>query len=94
MTVIPLTLVISLCLTITFIVFFMREHGRRRFTSPEHDSLLPLADEKPVCATRLASDGPVVLELGGRRGKRRHEHRKDEDHTCSGRCGTCDHHHD
>lgn len=46
MSVIPLTLTISLCLVFTFIVFFLRESGRR-FGSPERDSLLPLAEEKP-----------------------------------------------
>jgi hypothetical protein len=46
MTVIPLTLTISLCLVFTFVVFFLREQARRRTSSAEHDSLLPLAEEK------------------------------------------------
>ncbi len=47
MSVIPLTLSISLCLVFTFIVFFLREHRRQRFSSAESDALLPLAEEKP-----------------------------------------------
>lgn len=47
MTVVPLTLSISLFLVFTFVVFFLREHARGRFSSAERDSLLPLADETP-----------------------------------------------
>jgi hypothetical protein len=47
MTVVPLTLTISLCLVFTFVVFFLREHSRRRFSGAERDSLLPLAAETP-----------------------------------------------
>jgi hypothetical protein len=47
MAVVPLTLTISLCLVFTFIVFFLREHSRGRLSSPERDSLLPLAEETP-----------------------------------------------
>lgn len=47
MSVIPLTLTISLCLVFTFVVFFLREQSRRRFSSAESESLLPLADETP-----------------------------------------------
>ncbi len=45
MSVIPLTLVISLCLAFTFVLFFLREQSRRRFSSAESEALLPLADE-------------------------------------------------
>ncbi len=45
MSVVPLTLTISLCLVFTFVLFFLREHSRRRFTSAESDALLPLAEE-------------------------------------------------
>jgi len=45
MAVIPLTLTISLCLVATFVLFFLRESAHRAFSSSEHDSLLPLADE-------------------------------------------------
>lgn len=47
MNVIPLTLTISLCLVFTFIVFFLRESSRRRFSSAEREALLPLAEEMP-----------------------------------------------
>ena len=45
MNVVPLTLTISLCLVFTFVVFFLREHARGIVSSPERDSLLPLAEE-------------------------------------------------
>ena len=51
MSVIPLTLTISLCLVFTFVIFFLRENGRR-FSSAERDSLLPLAEEK----SRISDD--------------------------------------
>jgi len=47
MSVIPLTLFFSLLLAGLFMFLFAREQKRRRFTSAESDSLLPLADEKP-----------------------------------------------
>ncbi|MCF3650335.1 hypothetical protein [Synoicihabitans lomoniglobus] len=47
MSVIPLTLTISLCLVFTFVLFFLREQGRRQFSSAESDALLPLAEETP-----------------------------------------------
>jgi hypothetical protein len=58
MSVIPLTLTISLCLVFTFVLFFLREHSRQRFSSAESDALLPLADEVPRTVTstpKLAS---------------------------------------
>ncbi|MEY3608377.1 MAG: hypothetical protein RLZZ447_1165, partial [Verrucomicrobiota bacterium] len=48
MDVVPLTLTISLCLVFTFIVFFLREQSRGRLSSPERDSLLPLASERGI----------------------------------------------
>ncbi len=50
MSVIPLTLTISLCLVFTFLVFFLREHARRPFSSAEREALLPLAEETPRSA--------------------------------------------
>lgn len=47
MAVVPLTLTISLCLVFTFVVFFIKEHARQRFSSSESDALLPLSDERP-----------------------------------------------
>lgn len=55
MSVVPLTLTISLCLVFTFVVFFLREHARGSVSSPERDSLLPLADENPRIARARAS---------------------------------------
>lgn len=45
MEVIPLTLVISLLLSLTFIALFLREFTRPRRAGAEHESLLPLAPE-------------------------------------------------
>jgi hypothetical protein len=45
MAVIPLTLTISLGLALTFVAFFLREHGRPGRGGAERDSLLPLAEE-------------------------------------------------
>lgn len=47
MSVIPLTLTISLCLVFTFVIFFLRETSRRRYSSAERNALMPLADETP-----------------------------------------------
>ena len=59
MSVIPLTVFLSLLLAGLFVVLFVREHRRRLFTSPERDSLLPLADETPRLAPRRGRAGPV-----------------------------------
>jgi len=73
MSVIPLTIFFSLLLAGTFVVLFAREQRRRHLTSPERDSLLPLADETPVSA------GPNPLG---------HDHDHDHDHEHGvGRCG-------
>lgn len=58
MSVIPLTLTISLCLVFTFVIFFLREHSRHRFSSAESEALLPLAEETPhpVVANRRGAD--------------------------------------
>jgi hypothetical protein len=50
MSVIPLTVFFSLLLAGLFMVLFAHEQRRRRFASPERDSLLPLADERPRLA--------------------------------------------
>jgi hypothetical protein len=73
MSVIPLTIFFSLLLAGTFVVLFAREQRRRHLTSPERDSLLPLADEtaRPVGGARASSfavatdDGPRGLNLRG-----------------------------
>ena len=46
MPVIPLTITVSLCLVLTFVVFFLREQANR-FGNAERESLLPLAEETP-----------------------------------------------
>jgi hypothetical protein len=48
MDVIPLTLAISLLLSLTFIALFVREFTRPRRAGAEHDSLLPLETERAV----------------------------------------------
>ncbi len=54
MDVVPLTLTISLCLVFTFLVFFLREQSRGRLSSPERDSLLPLAGERGIVRAAAA----------------------------------------
>jgi hypothetical protein len=54
MSVVPLTVIISLCLVFSFVIFFLREHARGRVSSAERDSLLPLAEEKPCLVRRAA----------------------------------------
>jgi len=48
MSVIPITVFFSLLLAGIFVLLFAREQLRRRFSSAERDSLLPLADETPL----------------------------------------------
>jgi hypothetical protein len=52
MAIVPLTLIVSLTLVFSFVMFFLREHARGRVSSAERDSLLPLAEED----ARLAHD--------------------------------------
>ena len=47
MNVVPLTVAIGLCLVFTFVLFFLHEQARAGLSGPEHDSLLPLAEETP-----------------------------------------------
>lgn len=64
MSVIPLTVFFSLLLAGLFIALFVHEQRRRRFTSAEHDSLLPLAEETPREAGRRAAPLPPVPATG------------------------------
>ncbi len=66
MSVIPLTLTISLCLVFTFIVFFLRENSRRRFSSAEREALLPLAEETPQVMP-AGRKGGAQPDVGDRR---------------------------
>ncbi|MBI2814033.1 MAG: hypothetical protein HYX71_07095 [Opitutae bacterium] len=61
MSVLPLTIFFSLLLAGLFIGLFAHEQRRRRFTSAERDSLLPLADETPreVDSRRAVSPDPA-----------------------------------
>ena len=45
MAVVPLTVTVSLCLVLTFLLFFIRERVHARSSSAERDSLMPLAEE-------------------------------------------------
>ena len=54
MSVIPITVFFSLALAGLFVVLFAREQLRRRCSSPERESLLPLADELPRISAATA----------------------------------------
>ena len=56
MSVIPLTIFFSLLLAGTFVLLFAREQLRRRYSSAERDSLLPLADETPRSSSESDHD--------------------------------------
>lgn len=77
MSVIPLTLTISLCLVFTFVIFFLREHSRHRFSSAESDALLPLAEETPRLVTMVASRGAVTAAVSAT-----HEHAHEHGANC------------
>ena len=51
--VIALTITVSLCLVLTFVLFFLSAQTRR-FSNAERESLLPLADETPRLAGTFA----------------------------------------
>jgi hypothetical protein len=70
MSVVPLTLVISLCLVFTFVVFFLREHARGRVSCAERDSLLPLAEENPRTAHVTVHDDSIGHGCGCADGSR------------------------
>jgi hypothetical protein len=54
--VLSLTIFISTCLALVFIVCFAMEIRRSRRSSPERDSLLPLAsDEAPAASSKTNS---------------------------------------
>lgn len=80
MAVIPLTLVISLCLVFTFVVFFLIEHSRNRYSSAESQSILPLAEEAPrLVPIRASSSSP------------RHRHDSSDCGCAGGERPACDH---
>ena len=55
MDVIPLTLAISLLLSLTFIALFVREFSRPRRAGADRDSLLPLEPDEAVPVTMAAA---------------------------------------
>jgi len=63
MPVVPLTIIISLCLAFSFVMFFLREHSRGRLGSAERDSLLPFAEEGARLA-RVGKAAPADLAGG------------------------------
>jgi hypothetical protein len=84
MDIVPLTLVISLCLTFTFIVFFAREQARRRFGSAESESLLPLLDEQHVTPAAPVAAPAIVIDMSKARTRCKNHH------ECP-RAGNCEH---
>ena len=86
MEVIPLTLVISLLLSLTFIVLFVREFSRPRRAGAERDSLLPLETERVAATHEEAAPGG--------RSEHAHSHAADDDVCASKRtdgkcCSSC-----
>ncbi len=79
MSVVPLTLTISLCLVFTFVLFFIREFSRSRFSGSESEALLPLADETPRVAASAAAESPQKTHPHG------------PGHVChhNGTCASC-----
>jgi hypothetical protein len=63
MSIVPLTVIVSLTLAFTFVVFFLGEHARGRLGGAERDSLLPLAEETP----RRADGRAGAADESGRR---------------------------
>jgi hypothetical protein len=75
MDVIPLTLAISLLLSLTFIALFVREFSRPRRAGGDRDSLLP-----------LEADQPVVVGAASHRSHghgHAHSHGRVDDDTCA-----------
>lgn len=83
MDVIPLTLAISLILSLTFIALFVREFSRPRRAGADRDSLLPLEQEMSA-----ASAGPAARSHV-------HAHGHVDDDTCASKrtdgkcCSSC-----
>lgn len=70
MSIVPLTVIVGLCLVFTFVVFFLREQGRGQLSSPERDSLLPLAEETPRLASASARTAAASHACGCADGRR------------------------
>lgn len=76
MEVIPLTLAISLLLSLTFIVLFVHEFTRPRRAGADRDSLLPLEDDLPGRPGMDAAEA-----AGGREETHGRDHDHDHDHA-------------
>lgn len=89
MDVIPLTLALSLVLSLTFIALFVREFSRPRRAGADRDSLLPLEPEQPMPAMAAA---PASAHA--------HAHSHVDDDTCASKrtdgrcCSSCQRHKD
>lgn len=70
MSIVPLTVIVGLCLVFTFVFFFLREQGRGHLSSPERDSLLPLAEETPRLARLPVRSVPAPHACGCADGSR------------------------
>ena len=70
MSVVPLTIIISLCLVFSFVIFFLSEHARGRVSSAERDSLLPLAEEGARLAHRRTPGNSAPHDCGCHDGSR------------------------
>ncbi len=70
MAAIPVTIFFSLLLAGLFVTLFAHEQHRRRFASPERDSLLPLADEESRPAADHHADHAADGDCRCRRGAR------------------------
>ena len=90
MDVIPLTLAISLILSLTFIALFVREFSRPRRAGADRDSLLPLEADQPapVAAHNLAAAHDHPHDHS-------HSHAHVDDDTCASKrtdgkcCSSC-----
>jgi len=84
MDIIPLTLAISLLLSLTFIVLFVREFTRPRRAGAEHDSLLPLEPEHSVVAPPCGA-----VATSGQTHDHDEAHDHDHEHSPANPDGVC-----
>ncbi len=78
MDVIPLTLALSLVLSLTFIALFVREFSRPRRAGADRDSLIPFEPEQAIAASALPARGPERHD---------HGHSHVDDDTCASKRG-------
>lgn len=79
MEVIPLTLAISLLLSLTFIVLFVHEFARPRRAGADRDSLLPLEDD--LLHATVPSADQAKAGAQGHAHDHRHDHQHGHDHA-------------